>query len=599
MKIADVYVNLPLYKSFSYIVKGEEFLYRRVKIPFGRRKLNGFVFRLKEKEEKTDNYKEIEEVLDKKAFIDEKYALFLDKISEDLLFPKGKVFFLSLPPFYDFVEEPLSFDLLEIPKRPLLKVGTFDFKLVEKEIERDLKEGKEPFLVFSDYSVQDYFLENFEKQKKYHTLDFREGKGKKKWEKYYRGDGDIVSGILYPLFLPKRRRTVVYLIDEGPQRFYLNYPFPMDLRDIAISLYRKKVVEIKIFSFSPSLKIFDFIKKEKGEIVSIEKKRGKIYLAPIKRNTFSKEIRDKTAENLEKKRILFLINRSAKDKFLYCPKCKIVATCSKDGAILFFDEKEQKAVCPVCRKKYAFPMKCPVCGTKYVVIGGVGLSSVEKSLKKAFPDKDVLVFSRKSISKSKKEKKLIKDFVEGSYDFLIGTEAVVKPFFIKNLSLIVYFFPELDLGFENPEITEKIFYNLKILNSMLSDDGEMIIKSKNPDFYAIEEFLKGDFRSFLEKEESIRKKLKYFPFTNLVVIRVVSKNRETSLKKIRKFKKLLDNSKGEEEIFGPFYKRFSGGFSSFYLVIRGEELSPIVKNISSHLFPVADTSVSFFINRFS
>ncbi len=595
MRIADVLINIPVYKNYAYITDDEDIVLRRVKIPFGSRSTQGFVSGVRDFQKASYKYKKIYEVLDKKNFISREHFNFLVKVSDNFLLPRGKVLFLSLPPFYDFEKEIFFYRGEGQKGNIFLNIGEFDFPGIISEAEKDVSEGKDVRFVFSDYFTQEQFLETVSKISNLSFLKFGDSKKSGKvWESFFRGEGNVVSGILYPLFLPKRRETVIYLIDEGPQKFYLDHPFPIDLKELSFFSYREQNYSLKIFSISPSLKTYNFVRKEMGKIKSNELSKKRILIAPIKRNTLTKELKAKVKEKENK--VLFLINRNAKKRFLYCPKCRTVSTCPDDGATLLFNEETQKVFCPVCKKEFDYPYKCQICGTKVAIIGGVGISSLERTLRKSFENSSFAKYSRKEVSKSKKEKALIDSFLKGEKDFLLGTEISIKPFTIKNLNLIIYFFPELDLGTENPELTEKIFYNLSALSSMLSSEGELIIKSKIPDFYAIEEFLKGDYKSFIEKESKIRKDLKYFPFSNFIIIGVSSKTKDFSLKRIKKYRKIL---KGNiEEIYGPFYKKKPDGENIFYLVLKGKELDPLKDIIIEKIFPVSDTSTSFFINRF-
>ncbi len=601
MKIAEIFVNIPVYRSFSYLIEdeqAEDVLYKRVKIPFGKRVLNGFVFNVKEYEESKIKYKRIIEISDKQLFLTKENVNFLSALSDALLLPKGKVFLLSFPPFYR-TEGKISLYEEEEKGGLFLRIGTFDFHILFQEIKKDIKGGKEPFLVFSDYSVQDYFLKEFSEKSDYKILNFsNSSRLEKTWREFLEGEGNILSGILYPFFLPRRKPTIFYLIDEGPQKFYLTYPFRIDLREVALFSYQRGRGGLKIFSFSPSLRIFDFVETSKGKVVYGGIKKKNVFLAQVKRNVFSKELKEKTEEKLLKGKILFFINRNARKKFLFCPKCKTLATCEKDGAVLHLDE-EGKVFCPLCKHKYELPLKCHLCGTELIKIGGTGISTLEKSVKKAFPGIKLLKFSREEVKKSKKETELTRSFLKGEFSLLIGTEVILKPFLLKNLSLVFYFFPELDLKSENPEISEKIFYNLTVLSQMVDENGELIIKSKNLDFYVIEEFLRGSYKSFIKKEKEIREKLKYFPFYDMIVIRTFSRTKITALKKIRKFKEILEKEREkEEELFGPFYKKGERGGYLFYLIFRGKSDSSLKKKITDYIFPLTDSSTSFLINRF-
>ncbi len=612
MKAISVAVNINTYKQFSYYYEGkDDILFKRVKIPFGKYPQTGVVTNyLENYKEGRFKTKKIMEVLDKKRFIDKKHFNYLDFINKKLLLPQGKTFNLAYPPFYDYEGEISSLKKEDKNKKSEKDILTLDigfsFETVLKSIKEDIKSGKKIKLVFPDY----FLLKQFSAFMKningfFYSEIAKGGKRKQFWEKYLKGDFNVISGILYPLFIPDFDKTIYYIIDEAPLKFNLLHPFPVNLTDIAFLNYHKKK-NLRFFSLAPSIKTYKFVKDNNGIIKKEKVRKKNIYFAKHKNRVLPKEIKEEIKDHLQDKKILLIVNRTGVKNYLYCPRCKTIALCPKDKTPLSFDEKSDIVFCPACKKKFKSPMKCEICGHNYIIIKKRGTNTIKNSLEKYLfesetSDKEdkgklIEVYSRGVVGKTKEEEKIFKRFKKGDTSVLIGTNLAIKPFEFQNLTLIIYFYPELDLSNINPENSEKIFYNLESLNRMIGENGKIIIKSDYPDFYVIDEFKNHDYEHFFKTELEIREKLEYFPIREFIKIEVRAVKKQSGLKKIKKYRKLLEDSKGKIEIFGPFHSK-KKDYSSFYLILKAKDMDNLLDVIGNKILPESDNSTLFHINR--
>jgi len=594
MKIVEVAINISSYKQFSYKTDYENCILKRVKIPFGRVHREGIVTNFTELSNIKFKVKKINEILDKNNFTNHYHYEFLKKIRYNFLAPIGKILFLSYPPFYEFKGKIKFSDSTQKKSKAHLNIG-FNIKDIIFNIKKDIEQGKNIKLIFPDYYTLKIFsrkIKNIPNLK--HGKIYAKNKNKNFWLSYLKKEFNIISGILYPLFIPDYKDTVVYLIDEGPQKFSLKYPFPINLRDLAFFHHEYKNTDLKIFSIAPSIKTYDYITSKNGNLNYENHKKNNVYLTPVKKRTLPKEIKQEIKENFPRK-ILLIVNRNANKKYLFCPKCRTNYRCEDDNTPLRFDSDAEKVFCPSCGKQWPYPMKCKLCGTKLAIIRGTGTNSIKRSLKKFLPESDIQVYSRKYIGKSKQEEKLINNFKNGKTNILLGTNVALKHFSFKDISLIVYFYPEIDLKSDNPEDSEKIYYNLTAMTKMLSEHSKLIIKTDYPSFYIIDAFKKEDYKHFFEIEKNIRKKLEYFPFTNFVLINSSMKNKSSALKKSRKFKEILKNF-NNIEVFGPFYKK-RGAVNVFSIILKSKDLNNIIKTVNNRIIPISDSSTSFMLNR--
>lgn len=96
MKIVDVLLPLPFDHPFSYIFDGDEsILFRRVLVPFHRRRLTGVV--VGEREGISEGLKSVETVLDEFSIFDESFYRFYKELSSYYCVPIGKILKFVLP----------------------------------------------------------------------------------------------------------------------------------------------------------------------------------------------------------------------------------------------------------------------------------------------------------------------------------------------------------------------------------------------------------------------------------------------------------------------------------------------------------------------
>jgi primosomal protein N' (replication factor Y) len=612
MKAISVAVNINTYKQFSYYYEGDNnLLFKRVKIPFGKYSQTGVVTKYME------NYKEgrfktkkILEVLDERVFINKEHFDYLELLNKRLLLPPGKTFNLSYPPFYDYDGKINFFGEKDKNKKSetdvlSLNIG-FSFETIIRSIKEDINNSKKIKMVFPDYFLLKQFSSFIKKSDGLSYSEISSGKKRKEfWNRYLKGEFNIVSGILYPMFIPDFEKTIYYVIDEAPLKFTLFHPFPVNLTDVAFLNYHKNR-NLRFFSLSPSIKTYKFVKENNGIINKNGDKRKNIYFAKPKNRVLPKEIKEEIKDNLSEKKILLIVNRTGVKNYLYCPRCKTIALCPKDKSPLSFDEKTNTVFCPVCKKEFKFPMRCELCNNNYIIIKKRGTNTIKNSLEKYLTEvetadkknteKFIEVYSRKVVGKTKEEERIFKRFKKGDTSILIGTNLAIKPFEFKNLSLIIYFYPELDLSNINPENSEKIFYNLEALSRMIDKEGKIIIKSDYPDFYVIDEFKNYDYEHFFKTEMEIREKLEYFPVQQFIKVEVRAVKKGSGLKKIKKYKKLSEDYKSGVKIFGPFHSQ-KRDYSSFYLILKENSMEKLLNLINNIILPESDNSTFFYINR--
>ena len=184
---------------------------------------------------------------------------------------------------------------------------------------------------------------------------------------------------------------------------------------------------------------------------------------------------------------------------------------------------------------------------------GSGTQKVEDILYKIFPDIKILRYDRDTLNKTSKYYSILNDFREKKADLLLGTQMVAKGLDFKNVSLVGIINADIGLSLPDFRAEEKIFqliYQLIGRTGQHHKFNDAVIQSYNTDNY----YIRGACSFKLEKcYTSIideRKELYYPPYSRLIKILFIGRNKDKTKKKSKKIFSIFQKNKNIQ-ILGP------------------------------------------------
>jgi primosomal protein N' (replication factor Y) len=203
-------------------------------------------------------------------------------------------------------------------------------------------------------------------------------------------------------------------------------------------------------------------------------------------------------------------------------------------------------VCTLC--KHRVPIKkitverfiCPKCGSKYYELKGTG---IQKFIQKLYDvDKSLTIEYIDSTLNEKKIEKIIDRFNNEKIDVLVATPllfnylyrisfANVKSVYFSCLDSLIY--SGSYLSYEN---VFKLVALCRVLFSSYKNKGEIYLEIFHQKEY--DEILLSELKTFYEKELEIRKELCFPPFSEIVKIVVVSKEKNKIERILSMFKEI-------------------------------------------------------------
>ena len=220
-----------------------------------------------------------------------------------------------------------------------------------------------------------------------------------------------------------------------------------------------------------------------------------------------------------------LISKIKEKIFTYkCPYCDITLTYHKSS---------KSMRCHYCGYTKFVDTKCPKCHEESLNYLGLGTEKLEEYLKNNIKDARIIRMDRDSTSKKGSHEKITKDFLDGKYNILLGTQMISKGLDFNNVTLVGIISADSSLNIPSYKSLENTFDLLSQASGRAgrsNKKGEVLIQTYNKDNHIFTYIKNNDYLSFYKEEMHNRKLLKYPPYYFLVTIIIKSKDYKLELK---------------------------------------------------------------------
>lgn len=267
------------------------------------------------------------------------------------------------------------------------------------------------------------------------------------------------------------------------------------------------------------------------------------------RNMLSRKLIFEAQKTLAKgKQVLFFLNRRGLFRVLKCKGCGEAVRNPENGVTLVAHGNAGSAphlMCHQTGKIFQTPLRCPSCGSTELSFFGSGTEGVEQEAKRLFPGKKVVRIDRDSASRKHAFETLHQEFESGKADILVGTEIVAKGLDFSNVELVGILDADAGLHFPDFRAEERTFQLLLQVIGRAGRRGNastVVLQTRLPNHPLFAEVLRGDYESFFLREIAERKKHFLPPFSQVIKLIFVGKNRKSVFQKARETETLLRDS---------------------------------------------------------
>ena len=412
------------------------------------------------------------------------------------------------------------------------------------------------------------------------------------WKRIKSGEVQVVLGTRSAVFAPFDNLGLI-VIDEEHEFTYKSESSPrFNAKDVA--KYRCKYQSAMLIFSSATPSVESYFKATAGKytLYSLKERYGAARLPDVNivdmnkesidlnTNQFSDELINSLKDNIKnKKQSIIFLNRRGYNTFVKCRSCGEVLTCPHCSVSLNYHKANNRLMCHYCGYSCELLIKCPACNQDKICHLGAGTQKAEDILSEIIPEAKILRMDSDTKNSKEPYDKVFKDFADGKYDILLGTQMISKGFNFPNVTLVGVLSADQYLYSADFRSYEKTFNLITQVVGRSGRDkfpGKAIIQTFSPENDILKLAAKQDYETFFENEIKIRKAMLYPPFADLCIVGFTGENENkvmnASLKFFKNIKKELaeNHSKMPLRIFAPVpanVKKVSGKYR-YRIVIK-------------------------------
>ena len=599
LNIATVTLNLPLYKTFDYLIPdscSSIMPGSRVEVPFGNKKIIGVVLSCKSNQKKEHiNYKlkKIVEVIDINPSISKDILNLCNWASNYYQHPIGQVLFNALPKQIregkstrenDFLisdkekstieqntiklneEQNKVYEEIYINKSKFSSylingiTGSGKTEVYIKLTDAIVKDGGQALIIVPEINLTPQTVARFKKYLDCNIFSYHSSITEKEkirvWNYSKNSNLDVVIGTRSSIFLPFKNLKMIIVDEEHDTSLKQQEKFKYHARDLAIVRSKNLNIPIIIGSATPSFESLYNSDINKSKKFNLTKRFFKAELPEISIVDLNKDIPDDGISNFLKKSIetqlsrnkqcLLFIGRRGFSSALMCGNCNWVSKCNKCESFMTYHQSQKLVKCHHCGYQERIlknPGSCEKCDVRPI---GYGTQRIEEKIKNLFPKTKIARIDSDAISNIKKLNEFIDKANNNEIDILIGTQMLVKGHDFPNVALVGII--DIDSGlysldFRGLEKTAQLITQVSGRSGRKEHRGQVIIQTRRPDHPLLHVLLKKGYIEFSKKNMKEREKAGLPPFSYISLIRVSSTVKNKSLLFLEEVKRKFNNEK--------------------------------------------------------
>ncbi|HXE75529.1 MAG TPA: primosomal protein N' [Candidatus Xenobia bacterium] len=357
------------------------------------------------------------------------------------------------------------------------------------------------------------------------------------WWRLRRGEARVAVGTRSAVFAPLEDVAVV-IVDEEQDASYKQAETPRyHGRDTAVVRAKLEGALAILGSATPSLETSYYARNAKYRLLQLETRVADRPLAEVrvvdmraefqetkKVSLFSRALVEGIEQTLASgNQALVLLNRRGYANCLLCRKCGATVQCKDCSIALVYHRGRGRLICHYCGFARTPPKACEKCGSEHIHYIGGGAEKVELELRARFAGARIARLDRDVAQVAKRGAQILRQFVRGELDLLVGTQMIAKGHDFQGVTLVGVVSADGILSLPDFRAAERTFQLLTQVAGRAGRGalpGTVLVQTYYPDHYAIRAGAEQSFEKFYEQELRFRRLLHYPPFTALANVLV-------------------------------------------------------------------------------
>ncbi|MFN8612843.1 MAG: primosomal protein N' [Vulcanimicrobiota bacterium] len=215
---------------------------------------------------------------------------------------------------------------------------------------------------------------------------------------------------------------------------------------------------------------------------------------------------------------VLLYNRRGFARYLQCPDCGKVVHCPHCSISLTVHRRPTELQCHYCGHRQPILDSCRDCGSLALRECGSGTEKLFEEVQHKLPQARVLRMDRDTTGGSSGHADILRSFARGEADILLGTQMVSKGLDFPAVTLVGVVGADQGLHVPDFRAAERV---LQLLTQVAGragrgeHPGRVLMQASDADHQVFAFVRRHDYTGFLEEEMALRRALLYPPFARL------------------------------------------------------------------------------------
>lgn len=396
--------------------------------------------------------------------------------------------------------------------------------------------------------------------------------------------GRLIVGARSAVFLPFTNLGLIIVDEEHDSSLKQFQPAPRyHARDAAIMMGKILDAKVILGTATPAIETRWLAEQGKYGWVQLHSRYGdvklpEIIVADLKKERAQKSMKGAFSTMLVKlirhsldhqHQVILFQNRRGYSPIWVCQVCGWIPKCTDCDVNLTYHSFSNQLICHYCSKTYLPPKQCPACGSSRLKMPGYGTERVEEELKELFNEAKIARIDLDTTRKRSNYEKMIEKFEERELDILVGTQMISKGLDFNNVQLVGVLNADQMLNFPDFRAFERAFQMMVQVAGRagrLKKQGMVVIQTSYPDHKIIKLVIDHDYDGFYKSEIEERKNFMYPPFSRLIKITLIDKNKNR-VKEAADLLATILRSKLKQRVLGPEFPYISRIRNKFHIHI--------------------------------
>ncbi len=350
------------------------------------------------------------------------------------------------------------------------------------------------------------------------------------WWALRRGELGVALGTRSAVFAPLERPGL-FVLDEEHETSYKQESAPRyHARQVAFQRAARHGAAVLLGSATPSLESYFLAEQGRYRLVELAARPGGrplpgVQIVDMRRHgragrllspVLGQAIRDRVAAG---EQVVLLLNRRGFANFLQCQECGYVPGCGQCSISLTYHRSRGLLRCHYCLHQETPPDRCPNCQGHQFRLGGAGTERLEAEVRELVPGASLLRMDSDTTSGVGAHGRLLERFGSGEARILVGTRMIAKGLDFPGVTLVGVVRADAELHLPDFRAAERTFQLLAQVAGRAGRGerpGEVLLQAMDPEHPCLVAAASHDYARMYRAELAVRRQAGYPPFCRLV-----------------------------------------------------------------------------------